>query len=202
MTRLLGAGAPPPPSGRCRRVLQGEVTLQLRFRSLGGGRVAGGGRVNVWQLVLTGVIFAPVVFAGGWSGAGRVTSISGVLAGGGKLGMAPGLLAGDEVITVSLGLLAGGKVGAVSIGPSAGGNALGEAVTGGTASAPSISLAGGRVLSTASSGDGLSPPWSPPVRLGGTITSHCTSGPPKGSEPLVMAISPMARITSCFATLP
>ncbi len=198
LTRLLGVGAPPPTSGRCREGLQGELTLQLRLRSLGGG-VAGGGRVSEWQLVLTGVIFVPVVFAG----VGKVSLASGVLAGGEKLGKAPGLLAGDRVMTVPLGLSAGGKVGAVSIGLSAGGktlvpgfSALSPAVTGGTVSAPPGSMSGG------SSGDGLSPPWSTPERPGGTIASHCTSGPPRGSEPPVMAISPMVRITSCFATLP
>lgn len=92
-------------------------------------------------------------------------------------------------------------------------------------------LAGGDILGApplessagaggASSVPGDSPPWgllhprsslppvasASPLRLGGgTDTSHCTSGPPRGGSaaPMspVIAISPMLRITTSFATL-
>lgn len=198
-----GSSAPPPlppPSGRCRRGLKAlTVTLQLLRRSRGGARVStGGDRVApCLPEVLAGdggVSFGtPVVEGGGRSAVvgklarrgGRVCLESpGVVSGGVKANMGPP----EEVA-------GGGRVG---IGPP-------EQVTGGGR---------GVEVPVSSKHIGLTHPSSSPapvvcvspVRLGdGTDTSHCTSGPPRGGStpPMspVMAISPMLRITTSFATL-
>lgn len=197
-----GSGAPPPlpPSGRCRTGLKAlTVTLQLLRRSRGGARVSMGSDRVVLCLpeVLAGYggvsLGAPVVEGGGRSrvvgklargGGGVILESPGVVTGGAKSSMVPP----EEVE-------GGGRAG------------IGD---------PEEVGGGGKVVSVPPSSTHIglwypskSPPpvvCASPVRLGGgTDTSHCTSGPPRGGStpPMspVIAISPMLRITTSFATL-
>lgn len=155
-----------------------------------------------------GVSFGtPVVEGGGRSavvgklarGGGKVCLESpGVVSGGGKASMGPPeevAGGGRASMTPPEEVEGGGRVG---IGP------------------PEQVAGGGRVESVPASSThiGLSHPSSSPapvvcvspVKLGGgTDTSHCTSGPPRGGStpPMspVIAISPILRITTSFATL-